>query len=73
MGKKLTVKEIELDKNLKSLMKKGLVVKIRGGYKITPLGMKLFGQEEGKPNGKTKSWRQKQKLGDQKQKFGDTN
>ena len=53
MGKKLTVKEIELDKNLKSLMKKGLVVKVKGGYKITPLGMKLFGQEEGKSNGKS--------------------
>ena len=53
MGKKLTVREIELDKNLKSLMKKGLVVKVKGGYKITPLGMKLFGQEEGKPNGKS--------------------
>ena len=60
MGKKLTVKEIELDKNLKSLMKKGLIVKVKGGYKVTPLGMKLFGGKNGKPNkkgGKIKTYR----------------
>ena len=44
------IKEIELDKNLKSLLKKGLIVKVKGGYKVTPLGMKLFGLE-GKSNG----------------------
>tara|TARA_Y100000034_G_scaffold65253_1_gene78908 strand:- start:118 stop:327 length:210 start_codon:yes stop_codon:yes gene_type:complete len=46
------IKEIELDKNLKSLIKKGLVVKVKGGYRLSPLGMKLFGGKNGKPNKK---------------------
>ena len=60
MGKKLTVKEIELDKNLKSLIKKGLVVKVKGGYTLSPLGMKLLGGKNGKPNkkgGKIKTYK----------------
>ena len=50
--KKLTVKEIELDKLMKSAIKRGWLVKIKGGYKVTPLGVSLFGQE-GKSNGKS--------------------
>ena len=46
------IKEIELDKNLKSLIKKGLLVKVGKGYKLSPLGMKLFGGKNGKPNKK---------------------
>ena len=54
------IKEIELDKNLKSLLKKGLIVKVKGGYKLSSLGMKLFGGKNGKPNkkgGKIKTYR----------------
>ena len=50
--KKLTVKEIELDKDLKSLIKKGLVIKVKGGYTLSPLGIKLFEVKNGKPNKK---------------------
>ena len=46
------IKEIELDKNLKSLIKKGLVVKVGKGYRLSPLGMKLLGGKNGKPNKK---------------------
>ena len=53
MGRKiLTVKEIELDKIIKSSIKRGWLVKIKGGYKVTPLGVSLFGQE-GKSNGES--------------------
>ena len=54
------IKEIELDKNLKSLIKKGLVVKVGKGYRLSPLGMKLFGGKNGKPNkkgGKIKTYK----------------
>ena len=50
--KKLTVKEIELDKDLKSLIKKRLVIKVKGGYMLSPLGIKLFEGKNGKPNKK---------------------
>ena len=46
------IKEIELDKNLKSLIKKGLVVKVGNGYRLSSLGMKLLGGNNGKPNKK---------------------
>ena len=46
------IKEIELDKNLKNLIKKGLVVKIKGGYRLSQLGIKLFGGKNGKSNKK---------------------
>ena len=54
------IKEIELDKNLKNLIKKGLVVKIKGGYRLSQLGIKLFGVKNGKPNkkgGKIKTYK----------------
>ena len=60
MVRKRTIQEIELDKNLKSLIKKGLVVKVKGGYRLSPLGMKLFGGKNGKPNkkgGKIKTYK----------------
>ena len=50
--KKLTVKEIELNKDLKSLIKKGWVIKVKGGYTLSPLGIKLFEGKTGKPNKK---------------------
>ena len=54
------IKEIELGKNLKSLIKKGLVVKVGKGYRLSPLGIKLFGGKSGKPNkkgGKIKTYK----------------
>ena len=42
----------ELDKNLNSLIKIGLVIKVKGGFKLSPLGIKLFGGKSSKPNKK---------------------
>jgi hypothetical protein len=44
-------KQDKLDKNLKSLIDKGLVIQVGKGYKLSPLGLKLFGNKDiGKPN-----------------------
>lgn len=47
MAKDIKVKEIELDKNLKSLIDKGLVKKVGSGYQLTPLGAKVFRETSG--------------------------
>jgi predicted transcriptional regulator len=49
---KRIIKVIEIDKNLKSLIKKGLVIKVGKGYTLSPLGIMLLGKKNGKPNKK---------------------
>ena len=45
------IKSIEFDKNIQSLIDKGLVMKVGDGFKLTPLGQTLFGNMKNiKPN-----------------------
>ena len=45
------IKNIEFDKNIQSLIDKGLVMKVGSGFKLTPLGQALFGDMKNiKPN-----------------------